>query len=151
MEFEIQFTDITLNESNGDYDFVKDIMNREEVLVRDWIIRSDCMIIMPFGICKLVCNFYYDGRIYIVDHSSSSKEIYNEDVRCLKYWAINSGWKSPEPSPGMIRSWPEYWKHLWDTHVIDSETLDKRYGKRIDTEVIDDYSNSEDKNKEDED
>mgnify|MGYP003420412788 FL=1 len=138
MDFEIQFTDITLLESNGEYEAVCKIMEKEAERTgsigksKDWMIRSKLTILSPFGFSMMVCHFYNNGKVYIADYMPSSKDIHSTDVRCLTYWCNNFGWKTPEPLLTVIDSWPVFWKKEWETYIIDSEYFDKKFGVRKD-------------------
>ena len=45
-------------------------------------------------------------------------------------WAQESGWKIPQPHYDLVKSDKEFWKHFYDTLIIDSDYLDKLYGER---------------------
>lgn len=152
MEFDINFTDITMLEANGNFSEVCQIMKKEieesqtSSKKDDWMIRSKVTILSNFGYCAFNCHFYKNGKIYISDYSPSSKDVYNVDVKCLTYWANEYGWKTPEPLSSTVESWLPFWKKEWETHMVDSEFLDKKYGIRkemqfdpnMDTDDIDD-------------
>lgn len=136
MEFEIQFTDVTLLEANGVYEKVCAIMRKEslETSVANskklWMIRSNVTIMSPFGFSLFVCHFYNDGKVYVAEFLPSSKDIHVTDVRCLTYWCNHNGWSTPEPLPALVQNWLPFWKKEWETHIIDSAYLDQRYGCR---------------------
>lgn len=153
MEFDIQFTDLTLLEANGRFDKVCQIMKKESEergsIGKDyeWMIRSKLTVLSPFGFCMLICHFYNNGKVYISEYIPSTKDIHNTDIRCLTYWCNEYGWKTPEPLPTVIESWLGFWKKEWETYIIDSDYLDKRFGERkdmqFDTKVNDDIEDSE--------
>jgi hypothetical protein len=136
MEFEIQFSDITLLEANGNYDKVCKIMSHEaeKLIVKshknEWMVRSKVTIMSHFGFAFLICHFYNTGKVYIAEYLPSSKEAHNADIKCLTYWCNEFGWKTPEPLPYVVDSWPVFWKSEWETYIVDSEYLDKKYGVR---------------------
>ena len=135
MEFEIQFSDITMLEANGSYEKVCKIMiaDAEESGVAshkgEWMVRSKVTIMSPFGFAILICHFYNTGKVYIAEYLPSSKEA-NADIKSLTYWCNESGWKTPEPLPHVVDSWLAFWKSEWETYIVDSEYLDKKYGCR---------------------
>jgi len=136
MDFEIQFSDLTLLEANGHFadvcKIMSDVANKTGAFNNkgDWMIRSKVTILSPFGFAFLICHFYNNGKVYISEYMPSNKDLHNPDIRCLTYWCNEFGWKTPEPLPGVVESWLEFWKAEWDTHIIDSAYLDKRFGER---------------------
>jgi hypothetical protein len=144
MEFQIQFTDVTLLECNGMYDDVCKLVEKEysksgvAPAKNEWMLRSTVSIMSMFGYCQFMCHFYSNGKVFVADYSPSSKDIHNTDLRCLTYWCNESGWKTPEPLPSVVQSWLPFWKKEWETHIVDSSYLDKRFGNRRDMEFADD-------------
>lgn len=136
MEFEIQYTDHTLLEADGEYARASELMEKEVLSSgsvshkKDWMIRSKITIMSPFGFCSFICHFYNSRKVFIYDYNPSSKDLHNTDLRCLTYWCNEKGWSTPEPLPYIVESWLNFWKKEWETHIIDSEYLDKRYGSR---------------------
>lgn len=136
MEFEIQFADMTLLEANGQYAKVCEIMNKEVQKTgargknHEWMLRSTITILSPFGFVGMVCHFYHDGKLFIAEYAPSTKDIHNQDIRFLTYWANEFGWKTPEPLPVIVESWLPFWKKEWETFIVDSEHLDKKFGVR---------------------
>ncbi len=145
MEFEIQFTDVTLLEANGEYDDVVRIMSKPEVinfvetpLVKDWVISSTVTIQHMSGFAVIKADFYHDGKIVVTDYTPSIRDTFNPDIRCLKFWAVQSGWTSIEPTQATIDSMKDFWKNQWDTYVVDSTIFDEQYGPRKDMIFSDD-------------
>ena len=137
MEFDIQFTDLTILEANGEYDAVVNIMKKphgkgvvKDIYVEKWMIESRIVIQNMYGAADFVCHFYHDGKIYISSYSPTIADIHNLDIRCLSYWAQQYGWQRPEPLPRIISDWTAFWKHQWETYIIDCEFFDQRYGER---------------------
>jgi hypothetical protein len=136
MDFEIQFTDNTLLEANGSFERVAEIMEQEAEITsiashkKTWMLRSTVTIMSPFGYCMFICHFYDNKKVYIAEFVPSSKDIHTTDVRCLTYWCNHNGWSTPEPLPLLVQNWLPFWKKEWETHIIDSEYLDKRFGSR---------------------
>lgn len=139
MDFEIQFTDVTMLEANGFYKDVCKVMKKpltkrivEDIFVEDWMVESSMIIQNPFGFAQLKAHFYYDGKVYISDYYPTLKDLHNPDIRCFSYWAQEFGWKRPQPLPSMIDEWPDFWHLLWETFIVDSEYFDEKYGERMD-------------------
>lgn len=150
MEFQIQFTDITLLEANGAYEDVCAIIERENIKTGvhsakiEWMLRSTVSIMSMFGYCQFICHFYNDGKVMVADYFPSSKDIHNTDLRCLTFWCNEFGWKTPEPLPSVVQTWLPFWKKEWETHIVNSEYLDKRFGFRRDLEFADEESQESD-------
>jgi len=145
MEFEIQFTDVTLLEANGEYDDVVRIMSKPEVVnfvetppVKDWVLSSTVTIQHMSGFAVIKADFYHDGKIVVTDYTPSIRDAFNPDIRCLKFWAGQSGWNSIEPTQAAIDSMKDFWKNQWDTYVVDSAIFDEQYGPRKDMIFSDD-------------
>lgn len=150
MEFEIQFTDRTLLETNGEFSKVCKIMEQDALetgassVSKEWMVRSNITIMSHFGFALLVCHFYQNGKVYISEYRPSTKDIHNTDIRCLTFWCNQLGWNTPEPLPPLVDSWLLFWKKEWETYIVNSEYLDKKFGKREDRQFDDVKRDSDD-------
>jgi hypothetical protein len=128
----LDFTDITLNEAEGKYKNVVKIMSEDTPFLKTWAIRSTLSITSQTGICVMEIQCHEDGSLYIIDYvpSSVGDVYYNPDIQILSEWSQKKGWKMPEPSESLVRSNKPFWKHFWDTLLIDSIYFDKIYGER---------------------
>jgi hypothetical protein len=129
---QIDFTDITLNEAEGKYKNVVKIMSKDSPFLKTWVICSSVSITSQIGMCFIEIQCHEDGSLYILDYQPSSvgDVYYNPDIQILSEWSQKSGWKIPEPSESLIISNKLFWKHFWDTLLIDSSYFDKIYGVR---------------------
>lgn len=132
LDFEINFTDITLNEADGDMAKVKEIMSKEIPRMDKWTLRSQLTITSQLGMCTMTIQCNEKGEIHILEYTPSSVGdlFYNPDILVLSQWAQQYGWNVPEPSENLIKSNKAFWKHFWDTLIIDSRYFDEAYGKR---------------------
>lgn len=131
LEFEISFTDITLNETDGEYKKTKKIMESEFPYNSKWVIRTDTTIVSTSGFCSMEIQFHGDGSVYILNYVPSIGDVYyNPDIRVISQWCQENGWKIPQPVPDLIKSNKDFWKHFYETLVIDSDYFDNIYGKR---------------------
>jgi len=145
-EFSLNFTDHTILETEGKYDLVKQIMEDDSYVGVEWMVRSHLTIDFPTNSCMFVLHFYHNKKIIIAEYESSVADVfYNSDIPCISIWAQDNGWNCPQPHPDLIRDGLDFWKHFWETSVLDSEYLDERYGER----VID-YSDYKDDDEDDE-
>lgn len=130
-EFIIDFTDITLNETDGVFKDVKEIMANEIPRSENWVLRSFVTISSNSGEGAMEIQCHADGNLYILDYSPSIGDLfYNPDIQALSMWAQDNGWKIPQPHPDLVKTNKEFWKYFYDTLVIDSDYLDKLYGGR---------------------
>lgn len=131
MEVTIDFTDITIGETNGYFEDVCKIMKEDNFWAKKWTIRSNVSITSVAGMGSMELQFNNEGLVYIISYSPSIGDVfYNPDIQAISMWAQDRGWKVPQPHPDLIKSAKDFWKHFYDTLVIDSDYLDKLYGKR---------------------
>ena len=131
IEFNIDFTDITLNETDGVFKEVDKLMKQDSPGSKKWVLRSFVNISSSGGEGSMEIQFHEDGGVYILDYIPSIGDLYyNPDIQVLSMWAQENGWKIPQPHSSLIKTNKDFWKHFYDTLVIDSDYLDKLYGKR---------------------
>ena len=130
-EYIIDFTDITLNETNGNFEATKEIMLKEPPCNDTWVIRSFVTILSNWGEGSMEIQCHGDGSFYILDYIPSIGDLfYNPDIRAISMWAQANGWKIPQPHYDLVKTNKEFWKYFYDTLIVDSDYLDKLYGKR---------------------
>lgn len=131
IEIRIDFSDITLSETDGVYEDVKKIMEKEHIDYDKWVLRSDITISSPSGVGAMEIQCHGDGSIYILKYAPSIADVfYNNDIQAISSWAQTNGWKIPQPKYTLVEDNKQFWKYFWETLVIDSDYLDKLYGKR---------------------
>jgi len=131
LEIEIDFSDITLSEVDGVFEEVKKKMEEGFPHQQDWMIRTDFSISSKFGMGQMLLHLYGNGNIYIMSYIPSIGDVfYNPDITSISEWADQNGWKKPQPHRDLIRENKEFWKHFYDTYLLDSDYLDEVYGKR---------------------
>ena len=129
---EIRFTDCTLVETEGVYQKTKEVMEKDSVSGKEWMIASDATITHAFGFCELELHLWNSGRLEIVAFSPSSGDVlYNPDIPLLSTWSQDNGWSVPFVSDDLVRANTEFWKHFWETLLVDSDFLEKRFGPRF--------------------
>lgn len=138
MEY-LDFTDITLNETDGVFKEAQKIMVKEPPGGDKWVLRSDVTITGDVGMGCMIIQCHGDGHVYILDYIPSIGDLfYNPDIQAFSMWAQNNGWKIPQPHPDLVKANKEFWKHFYDTLVIDSDYLDNLYGKRPQLQIGED-------------
>jgi hypothetical protein len=131
IEFEFNFTDQTILETDGEFSEVVRLMEEEEVPVTEWYLKSILTIESDIGMARFSLNFRFDGRIIINEYDPSLGDVaYNPDLQALTAWASSKGWKIPEPNEMLVRQNIEFWKDYWETLLIDSPYLDELFGVR---------------------
>jgi len=129
IETEIFFSDITLSETEGNFEEIQEIMNNDEVLgEHDWVLKSRVTVSSPYGDGDFILDFYWDKRVYIVEYRGNYKDPYsNFDIRCLSSWCQSTGWDMPEPIESLSKNNKEFWKYFWETSLLKSAYFDKLY------------------------
>lgn len=131
IEFKLNFSDTTILEADGDFDEVSNLMTSEFPHPEDWMLRSKLTVDSPFGTALFVLHFYANGRIIIMDYDSTGGDaLYNPDIAALCEWSQQKGWRVPEPSDALVKANVEFWKHFWNTLLVDSAYLDSVFGER---------------------
>ena len=122
LEIELNFSDLTMAETEGIFELVEQKMLGEFPSNKKWVIKTELTIESKFGIGTMILNLYYDGRIYILEYEPSIGNVfYNPDVQAFSGWSQENGWKIPQPHVDLIRSSKEFWRHFYDTLIIDSD------------------------------
>jgi hypothetical protein len=130
MEPTYYYNDITIVEADGYYKNAVKIM-RKCGAAEDWYLRSTMTMIHPVGMAEFDLQFTNERDVHILDCKLSSNDQWeNADIRLLKVWCIDRGWKIPEPSENLISEMPEFWRHMYRTATINSPVIEDRYGKR---------------------
>ncbi len=130
LDFELNFDDVTMIEADGIFSDVKRIMDEDDVGSHEWCIKSKLFVNSEFGECRFKLDFYHDGRVIILGYMPSAAGVSTTDLGCLTRWCQENGWKIPEPTEALIRDSLELWKRMWNTLLVDSDYLDKRFGTR---------------------
>lgn len=160
LDFDLYFDDLTILQTDGSYDRVCEIMEAPSPIVvikdgrplrldspiisgkpaysiqdntigKDWCIKSNLTIFSSFGQGQITLDFFNDGRVFIIGFMSSNmSQSQNMDVRCLSSWCQSNGWQVPQVSPDLARENLKFWKHWWESLIIDSDYFDERFGKR---------------------
>ncbi len=138
----IEFTDCVLIEGEGYYDKIKEIM--KEDVANKWMLRTNIIISSESGESSMILHFYADGKIVIMEYMPSMSDVYyNTDIQSLSFWSQDHGWGVPQPDKDLVLSNLTFWKHFWDTMLVDSDLLTRKYGSRI-TEYYTDYTEETD-------
>jgi|AntRauTorckE6833_2_1112554.scaffolds.fasta_scaffold00824_16 hypothetical protein len=152
--FEFTFSDITLLEADGVYSEVKELMSDDASpsIKKDhpqkiqpwspksesWMLISEITIESMFGIGHMSVHAHSDRRMVIHDYIPSVGDVYyNPDMQAFSEWCQQNGWRPPEPSTALAKGNIDFWRHYWQTLLVDSPYLDSVYGKRPQLEGLD--------------
>ena len=127
------YSDITLNESDGEYIKVKELFEKEVIKSTEWMIETRFSIEYSFGLADFNLHFYSDKSIVIIEYIPStgmSNSLFSQDLSYLYQWANEKGWSVPSVTDDLVKQNLVFWKHYWDTHLIDSNYFYKKYGDR---------------------
>ena len=158
MNFEVGFTDDTLLQTNGSFAETKKLMEKPQKLIgnifvappsKNWVIKSTISIKHELGYAQVVCDFYDDGRVMIANYGSTSKDRHRPDIRCLSFWSQSVGWGRPEPIPALVDADLAFWRLQWETYIVESDYLTKKFGLRNHSYVDDIGENDVDSESED--
>jgi hypothetical protein len=130
-DFDIQFDDVTMCETQGVFDDVERLMLEDFPAPKVWAIKTLMTIDSRFGLARIVLFLYWDRKIRIVEFAPSIGDVYySPDVQVLTVWAQENGWEIPEVEAGLAKSAIEFWKHYWDTSLVDCPYLEEVFGER---------------------
>ena len=129
--FNIELSDLTMLECDGEYKSVCDLMSDEVIKGREWTVASSLTIEGPAGLAFFEIDFNNDGKTIITGYKPSINDaLYNTDISCLSAWICSKGWKIPELSIDVVAGDTGFWRYFWEMNLVDSEYLDIRYGSR---------------------
>ncbi len=131
VDFELNFTDQTMCQTDGVFSEVYEIMSSDFPAKTDWMISTGLTVDSEYGISIFNLHLFFDGRIVIIEYQPSIGDLfYNPDIQAISAWAQQSGWEVPEVHIDLVKSNMEFWRHFWDTLLIDSPYLDSICGER---------------------
>jgi len=138
-EIELSFSDITMVETDGVFKEVQKIMLSEFPFEKKWALKTNLTISSKFGVSEMLLNCFNSGHVYIIEYKASIGDVfYNPDIQAISTWAQDNGWKIPQPHENLARANKEFWKHFYDTLILDCDYFDKVYGKRSQLENTED-------------
>lgn len=125
----INFSDITLVESEGQYELTKDIMGDGS-----WMIRSTATVITPTIAGSFLLHLWDDGNVYIMetDHplfwvTHDGLSVSDDDIRELSEWRKAKGWANLLVFRNLLldpRGF-EFWLREYRAGLVDSIELKK--------------------------
>lgn len=122
----IEFTDITIREAMGNYNTVKEIMAREDIVSDNWMLRSSCTVFTNALYTEFVLHFWYNGSVVIYDTTHSiAIDSTEDDLRMLSDWCKLHGWKHLSIHDRLLKSSQDfdYWMRQYIKGIVVSEVL----------------------------
>ena len=131
IDLELNFSDITISETDGNYKDVNEKMISEIPYSKEWMVKTNLTVESKYGVAYIELHFYNNKDIYIIDFKPSIGNVfYNPDIIGLSQWSQENGWNVPKPNKELTIKDREFWKYFYDTLIIDSDYFDKHYGER---------------------
>jgi hypothetical protein len=102
-----------------------------EKFTRNWMIEDDLSVVHQFGSSIFTVHFYPLKEVIIYSfHKNRPNGSDMMDLRALVIFLISKGWNRPSPISSEIDYAMDFWKEAWETGLIDSDYLQKKFGKR---------------------
>ena len=137
LEIDVNFSDNTLIEGRGNYKNIKRIFNDDPIPTDEWMLESHITILwktepkspLPMaGFFEANIHAFSNGDIKIMN--CVLPQGVSRDIEVFSAWAQLNHWNRPKVYDDLIEGQLIHWKHYWDTYLIDSELLEKKFGSR---------------------
>jgi hypothetical protein len=123
----VEFEDITLIETKGNFDKVTKIMEKD--MASQWMLRSKVFVNTENLTGAFILNFWYNKKI-IIDEMFRPPllEIPNDDIVELSQWAKDNGWEIPEPAAKLLDTpiMYRFWERQYQSGIILSSVFEER-------------------------
>lgn len=134
---EVKFTDRTMIEALGNYKNVKRIFDGEQFGGNKWMVESNISILWSTEPdAPLPMSGYFEAQIHafhdanLVLTACQLPRGLSRDIEIFSAWAQANNWNRPKISDDLILQNMEQWKYYWDTFLLDSDLLHKKFGER---------------------
>lgn len=147
---DVNFSDITLIEGKGNYNNVKRIFKNDPISTETWMLESHITILwqtepdnpLPMsGFFEANIHAFNNGDIFIMN--CMIPKGMSRDIEVFSAWAQLNHWNRPNVHRDLVDGQLMHWKHYWDTYLIDSDLLDKKFGKREENQFFIDSDNQD--------
>lgn len=122
----IEFTDATLIEAEGSYSTVCSLMEKEDIVGKEWMIESRCFIHSPTISSDFIMHFWSDGKAVVWDTTRPLMlGVSEDDLTELAEWSRTNGWGIPVIHDRLLvdpRSF-EYWLRMYLKGLVAAEEL----------------------------
>lgn len=134
---DVKFSDNTLIEGKGNYNNIQKIFEEDPVPTETWMLESEISIFWRTeDDSPLPMNGFFQGNIHcfnngdIVVMDCNLPKGISRDIEVFSTWAQMNHWNRPKVHDDFVNSQLIHWKHYWDTYLIDSDLIEKKFGKR---------------------
>lgn len=117
----VLMSDATLNETQGNYRLVCDLMGSGV-----WMLRSDMVVQSPTLCSSFLVHFWNDGRVVIQTTSHPIQfDAPDDDLRMLAEWCKMNGWGIPEVCADMLLGQTDFlfWLRMYRANFVGSKQL----------------------------
>jgi hypothetical protein len=122
----VEFTDSTINETNGDYEATAKIMSEDGA--RDWMLRSEAFVETDAISCNFLLHFWDGGDVYIMETEHPCNfEAPDDDIRALSAWCQDNGWKTLYAHDDLVSD-PismDFWSRIRSAGIVDNKEIRK--------------------------
>lgn len=126
----INVDNFTLIEFNSSYSSIFEEMEKDQI-ISDWVLPTSLTVENETGVAMFKLEFRKNKDIYVFSYIPSNKQaLYTQDISDLTSWAQEKGWNVPKVADFMVKENLDLWKYFWETGVVDSDYLSKRFGNR---------------------
>jgi hypothetical protein len=121
----IEFSDLTLRETQGDFEQIKRLMQKETT--GDWMLRSDFFVSNPMSLpARYLLHFWKNGRVVI--HDTDRPMVMgssDEDLRELSNWCKVNGWGELVVDGRLLltKQGFDYWQRAFRAGLVENERL----------------------------
>jgi hypothetical protein len=123
-EYVLEFEEKVMQESGGSFSETDDIMREDSNI--NWFLVSKVILTSENGVCVFNLEFHYNKQVVIADYSPSVPDaLFNPDLAFLTEWCVDNGWNKPQPTMFLVEDDMNFWKHFWETGIIESDYLCK--------------------------
>jgi hypothetical protein len=130
--YSVSFSNDLIEKSLGQYSRLIKKMRETDELAEMWVLQTDFEVDHPAGSFVFTTNMYHDGKVVIFDTKCNRMHGHNiNDVIFLRKAIMWLGWKELTATPSEIDSSVDFWKKCWETGLIESCYLDRKFKKRI--------------------
>ena len=104
---------------------------KKEKFTKSWMIEDDLVVSHMLGSAIFTIHFYENNDAIIYSfHKNKPNGSDITDLRALVLYLMNKGWNRPSPTISEIDYVRDFWREAWDTGLINSSYLEKKYGLR---------------------
>lgn len=130
-DFSVSFSNDIVEKCLGQYWRLKKKMKELDPGCDKWVLQTDINVKHPVGEFSFTINLYHDGLVVVYNTAASKMHGHNiNDVRFLKKAITWLEWKTLTCTLAEIESSMEFWRRCWETGLIDSDYLSKKYKKK---------------------